>query len=151
MRKGENYPMTPTARTLALLRREGFMPAVVERWIPGANVRADLWRFGDVLAVHPGRRLFLIVQTTTLPNLAGRLAKARSQPELSQWLAAGGLFEVHGWTKRNGSWACKRVAVHPGDLAAEVLARPPRQRRPRHVAGDLFAGISEADPPELGK
>src|SRR4051794_39414780 len=108
--------MSPTARTLALLRREGYLPAVVERWIPRANVRSDLWGFGDVLAVHPGRRAFLIVQATTLPNLATRLTKSRARSELAQWLAAGGAFELHGWTRRNGRWACKRLALRAADL-----------------------------------
>ncbi len=136
--------MSPTARTLAQLRSEGYLAAVVERWLPGANLRSDLWRFGDVLAVHPGRRAFLIVQTTSLPNVAHRLAKARRQAELGLWLKAGGFFEVHGWTRRNGRWACKRIVVHQGDLAAEVVQCPPRKRRrPRHEARRLFAGITD--------
>lgn len=139
--------MSPTARSLALLRKAGFLPAVVERWIPGANVRADLWHFGDVLAVHAASRAFVIVQVTTLGHLAARLAKARARPELGTWLAAGGQFEVHGWTLRNGRWACKRVAVRAGDLEAVAIALPPRQRRkPRDVTGDLFAGLD--GPPE---
>ncbi len=33
--------MTPTARSLALLRRSGYLAAVVEKWIPRINRRRD--------------------------------------------------------------------------------------------------------------
>lgn len=136
--------MSPTARTLHLLRREGYLPAVVERWLPGANVRQDLWGFGDVLAVHPVARAFLIVQATTLPNIASRLNKARALPALAAWLQAGGAFEVHGWVKCNGRWTAKRVAVRAEDLAGVIIARPPRRRRkPHHVPGDLFEDLGD--------
>jgi len=35
------------------LREKGFHCGVVERWIPGANIRRDLFGFIDVLAVTP--------------------------------------------------------------------------------------------------
>jgi hypothetical protein len=123
--------MTPTARTLAYLRRLGYLAAAVERWIPGANVRADLWHFADVLAVHPRDRLFLLVQATTTDHAAHRLGKAKARPELLAWLKAGGAFEVHGWTRRSGRWHVKRVAVVTADLTGIVLCAPPRRGRQR--------------------
>jgi hypothetical protein len=91
---------SPTGRTLIYLRRAGFLVAVVESWIPHAHLRRDLFGFADVLAVHPRDRLFLLVQTTSIAHLAGRLKKAKRRPELAAWLRAGGLFEVHGWAQR---------------------------------------------------
>ena len=136
--------MTPTSRSLAFLRREGFTVAVVEKWIPKLNVRADLWHFGDVLAVHPVRREFLIVQTTSAANVSSRLTKARGCPELATWLRAGGLFEVHGWDQRNGRWAVRRVGVLARELEPIALAELPRnRRRDRHQPADLFAGLGE--------
>jgi hypothetical protein len=123
--------LTPTAWTLALLRREGFIAAVVERWIPGANKRADVWGFGDVLAANPAARVVLIVQATTADHVAARLTKARGRPELAAWLKAGGAFEVHGWCRRGGRWHVRRVAVRPEDLAAVEVQALPRRRRPR--------------------
>jgi hypothetical protein len=75
----------PTARTLA---------AVVERWIPRANVRKDFFGIGDVLAVHPRERAIVLVQATAAAHLAHRLAKARARPELALWLTPGGCIEV---------------------------------------------------------
>jgi len=117
--------MTPTARTVQLLRKAGFLAEVVERWlpIPGKSVRRDLFGFADVLAVHPRRRTFLLVQCTSLGHVADRLAKAKGRPELATWLAAGGQFEVWGVSKRG----VKRVAVTGADLAEETVVAPPRR------------------------
>jgi hypothetical protein len=123
--------MSPTARSLTHLRRLGYLAGAVERWIPGANVRRDLFGFADVLAVHPRDRLFLLVQATTADHSAGRLTKARARPELLTWLKAGGRFEVHGWTRRAGRWRVKVVAVVTEDLAGMIPAEPPRRCRPR--------------------
>ena len=39
--------MTPTARTLVLLRAEGYVCVVAEAWLPGVNRRPDLFGFAD--------------------------------------------------------------------------------------------------------
>jgi hypothetical protein len=139
--------MSPTARSLGLLRRDGWQVAVVEKWVPRLEVRSDLWHFGDVLAVHPKEHRFLIVQATTLENISSRLTKARSRPELANWLIAGGAFEVHGWKLVEGKWRVKIVVVelqYLGELAAVVVSQPPRKkRRSRWQPGELFAGLGE--------
>ena len=69
--------MTPSGRSLMLLRRQGYLAETVERWIPRVNRRRDLFGFADLLAVHPRDRLFLLVQATSLGNVAARLKKAK--------------------------------------------------------------------------
>jgi hypothetical protein len=118
---------SPTARTLARLRRRGYLAGVVERWLPRANVRKDLFGCADVLAVHPRDRAFLLVQCTSLAHVGDRLRKAKARPELAAWLQAGGAFEVWGWARRGRRWAVKGVAVRPGDLAAVVIEALPRR------------------------
>jgi hypothetical protein len=122
---------TPTARTLALLRRRGWIAAPVERWLAGPGVRQDVWGFGDVLAAHPRERAILLVQATTAGHLAARLAKAQARPELAAWLAAGGAVQVWGWRRCGQRWRVKVVAVRAEDLAAIVLEAPPRRRSGR--------------------
>jgi hypothetical protein len=131
LRRDRRKTLSPTARTLALLRRQGFqLAAAVERWIPGANVRKDLFGVADVLAVHPRDRLFLLVQATSADHVAHRLRKVRARPDLALWLKAGGRFEVWGWFKRAGRWKAKRVEVRAQDLADVVLSTPgPRPRK----------------------
>jgi hypothetical protein len=126
--------MTPTTRTLNLLRSSGYVCAVAERWIPKINRRTDLWHFGDVLAVHSGRRDFLIVQCTSLGNVSARLSKARAQGELQAWLQAGGRFEVHGWNGRK----VKIITLRPEDMTAVILAKPARKPRGQWQPSELF-------------
>lgn len=128
--------MTPTARTLKLLRSEGYLAAVVERWIPKLNRRADLWGCFDVLAVHPRDRTFVVVQVTSAAHVADRLKKVQSRPETLLWLRAGGKVEVHGWAGPR----LRRLSVAAEDLQPVLMSKP-RRRKPDRQCG-LF------DPPE---
>ena len=131
--------MTTTARRRTWLRRLGFIAAVVESWVLHANLRRDLWGFGDLLAVHPRDGLFLLVQVTTAGHVAQWLAKAKGCPELAVWLRAGGRFEVHGWRQRAGRWVLRRVEVRGKDLADVVLsARRLRRARKGERQPELF-------------
>jgi hypothetical protein len=131
--------VTPTARTLELLRRSGYLVAVVESWVPRVNARRDLFGFADVLAVSPHREpRFLLVQATTTDHVAGRLTKARGCPALRTWLQAGGAFVVDGWFKRDGRWQVRRVEVKLGDLDLVTVAPPRSRRRRRSRQPELF-------------
>lgn len=115
----------PGARSLAKLRKEGWRPWVVEKWISQIKQRLDLWNFGDILAVkvqprdrkaaqpHPP----LIVQTTTASNAAARVKKITVDcaDAAFDWLLSGGGIVVHGWKKRtiNGRprWECVETII----------------------------------------
>lgn len=138
--------MTPTARTLVLLRRSGYLAAVVECWIPHINRRRDLFRFADVFAVHPIRRELLLVQTTTAANLSARLAKVRAVPELPGLLAGGCKVHVHGWKRVGERWRCKIVEVRADDLAAVIVCPLPGRRGRRFQQATLFGGCCHVGP-----
>jgi hypothetical protein len=126
--------VTPSARSTKLLRSEGFTVATVERWLPHANLRSDCFGFGDLLACRAGDKAILLVQTTTLPNLPARIAKAKAL-----WVQAGGKVEFHGWVKRNERWQVKRVTIIIDELQAVVTQQPKRRRaKSRHVQGELL-------------
>jgi hypothetical protein len=103
--------MSPCARSLKLLRSQEFLAAPVERFIVQVQRKIDLFGVGDVLAVHPRDKVFLLVQSTTAAHVADRLARCWQRSELATWLQAGGLFEVHGWAKVRDRWEVRRVAV----------------------------------------
>ena len=120
--------MTPTARSMELLRELGYTVDVVERWIPRTRTRRDLFGFADLLAIHPTGGI-LLIQTTTGSNGADRLKKMLAEPQLQSWLLAGGRAEL--WTWRLGgkagkrkTWTCRRTRVErTGDgLTSTVLA-----------------------------
>jgi hypothetical protein len=119
--------MTPTARSLALLRKRGYLADVAEKWIPRANVRRDLFGFIDVAAIVPDQAGVLGVQATTLGNVSARLNKARELPALKTWLSAGNGFQVWGWVKRGQRWHVKIIAVSRADMSVIVLENPPRK------------------------
>jgi hypothetical protein len=75
-------PFDPDGPHAGLSSPVRFPHGVVERWIPRADRRADVFGFADVSAVHPRDRLFLLVQATTASHAAHRLGKAKSRGEL---------------------------------------------------------------------
>lgn len=91
--------MTPTARTLAKLRADGWTAQVVEKWNPHSRTRLDLFGIIDVLACHPDAGI-LGVQATSGSNASARVKKAMDEPRLQTWLRSGGRFEVWSWAKQ---------------------------------------------------
>lgn len=109
--------MTPTQRSLAKLRNEGFSACVVEKWIPHIRQRKDAFGFGDILACKPsyiGCGSVLLVQTTTRANATARMNKICATAEAGIWLASGGRIVVHGWQKTKGRWVCFEWLMHEG-------------------------------------
>ena len=102
--------MTHTQRTLKLMRERGWIAEVTERWIPGANIRKDLWTFCDVLCIHPESGEILAVQTTSASNMAARVKKIRDC-ELTPIVRKCGIgIHVHGWiapTKNKRRWTVR--------------------------------------------
>jgi len=133
--------MTPTARSLAWLRQRGYLAGVVESWVPGANVRRDLFAFADILAAKAGEPV-LLVQTTSASNVAARLRKIQETPAAALWLQVGRI-EIHGWALRGGRWQARVLEVKAGDLQPLELLALPRRRGGRGTRQrTLF------DPPE---
>jgi hypothetical protein len=130
--------VSPTARTLALLRQQGYLAGLVERYIHQARQTVDLFGVAGVLAV-PGSKAVLLVQATSADHVAGRLARVRARPETALLLRAGLGVEVWGWRRSGSRWEVRRVAVRGEDLAAFEVT-PKRRRGKRPVQPDLFDG-----------
>ena len=114
----EVLPMTPTQRSLAKLRAEGWVPYVVERWNPFAHIRQDLYGFIDIVAIKSGNPGVLAIQTTTTDNIQSRITKSKENPNLSIWLSGGNKFKVWGWAKRGDRgkrklWELKEIEILP--------------------------------------
>lgn len=92
--------MTPTSRTLSLLRADGFAVAIVERRIPHCNITVDAFGMFDVLAIREDVPGALGVQTTSGSNHSARVKKLLANPILKTWTAAGNVAEVWSWAKR---------------------------------------------------
>lgn len=98
--------MTPTQRSLAHLRKEGYRVAIVEKWNPHAHIRQDLFGCVDLLAIKAGETL--AVQTTSGSHVADRVKKIAECEAIGDIRAAGWTFHVHGWRKNaQGKWVLR--------------------------------------------
>lgn len=114
---------SPTQRSLALLRESGWTAQVVERWVPQARKRVDLFGCIDLVAMRESDKGLLGVQATSASNLAARVTKALAEPRLFTWLAAGNRFLAHGWAKKGRAGARKlwQVNVREFELDGSVV------------------------------
>jgi hypothetical protein len=116
---------SPTALTMKYLRRSGYLVDVAERWIPGANIRRDLFHVIDLVAIIPDEPI-LAVQATSLTNVSARIAKAQASGELAVWLKTGhARFQVFGWARHGKQWLPKIVELLAEDLAPVVVVTHP--------------------------
>ena len=90
--------MSPTQRSLKLLRSEGYTAEVVEKFIPKICIRRDLYGFIDILAMQPGKG-FLGVQACHISDVSKRRAKIRAEEKSVIFLLSGAKIEIHGWDK----------------------------------------------------
>ena len=88
--------MTPTQRSLAYLRDEGYLVEVVEKWNSFTRTRKDLWGWADLLAIRRGE--VLAVQVTS-EGVANRVKKVMDSETIARVREAGVRIEVHGWRK----------------------------------------------------
>lgn len=104
--------MSPTQRTLALLRAQGWRPEVVEKWNPYARIRQDLFGCLDILALGDG--VVLGVQACSGTDTAKRVAKLRAAAALPDLQRAGIRVEVWGWRKlKREGWQPHVVVIAP--------------------------------------
>ena len=90
--------MTPTQRSLKILRERGWTVWRVEHWNAFAKIRQDLFGFGDILAIN--KDTVLIVQTTSGSNVSARMKKIQENPIAKLWLSPTRWIHVHGWKGR---------------------------------------------------
>jgi hypothetical protein len=109
---------SPTARTLNLLRAEGFEVDVVERRLPHCCVSVDLFNMFDLIAVRADLPGSLGVQCTSGANHAARVRKLLANPVLPVWLRAGNGAVVVSWRKVKGKWLSRREALTGAEPAA---------------------------------
>jgi len=103
--------MTPTQRSLAHLREQGMVAAVVEHWNPHARIRQDLFGCIDVLALAPGGET-VAVQATSLSNVAARITKIAASEHIGAMRKCNWRVFVHGWGKgANGRIRLREVDV----------------------------------------
>jgi hypothetical protein len=89
---------TNTARTLRYLRERGYQAEVVEKYLPYAKRRKDLFDIIDIIAID-GKNI-LGVQSCSGSAFAEHDKKIIASPATNIWLASGGLLWLMGWRKK---------------------------------------------------
>ncbi len=100
---------SPTQLTLEKLRAEGWLAEVVEKWVPGANIRKDLFGWVDIVALKDGETL--AVQATSYSNVSKRVTKIAESETVAEVRKANWSIQVWGWHKVNNRWAVRIVDV----------------------------------------
>ena len=103
--------MTPTQRTIRLLKDSGYLVGTVERWAPVAGKRIDLYGIIDLLAIDSATTLG--VQSTGTA-FSEHDAKLRTAEATKQWLAGPRELVLIGWRKvREKPREGKRMVYKP--------------------------------------
>lgn len=120
---------SPTSRSLKHLRAQGWTAQVVERWIPGANLRKDLFGGIDIVAIGGTDEIGPMfdtvgVQSTSDSNVAARREKMLAIPELKLWLECGNQLVIHGWAKKGPRgkpkvWTLREVKLTLADFESK--------------------------------
>jgi hypothetical protein len=109
--------MSPTARSVKMLRAEGWLVANVEKTIPHCFIKQDLFGFGDALAVRGNEVVIIQVTGDNGGNVMARFHKMKLLPTLWTWLEAETRrVEIHGWGRRGAAgkrklWRCRIIDV----------------------------------------
>ena len=110
--------MTPTSRTLAVLRSEAWTVAIVEHWNPYAKIRQDLFGLFDLIALKVGEPGVLGVQCCAGSGHAAHRDKMQASPILPIWWQTGNHAVIYSWAKQGkaGSrkvWTLRTERIYP--------------------------------------
>ncbi len=102
--------MTPTQRSMAHLRKQGYLVAVTERWNPHARIRQDLFGIVDLIGLRDGETI--AVQTTSGSNVSARVRKIAESDATPVLREAGWRIVVHGWRQDSkGRYQLREVDI----------------------------------------
>ena len=122
--------MTPTQRSLKLLRERGYFCAVVEKWNAHKKIRQDLFGFADILACKPPSEHVLVqVCGGGGGALAQRIAKIMAEPRATAWLNSGGMILAQQWVRRKPLKGKTRIRIELREkwlTSSECLTTVPR-------------------------
>lgn len=100
--KSRAFYMTPNQRTITLFKKGEIELQTVERFIPGANVRKDLFGIIDFLCIINNK--ILGIQSTGTAFSEHHQKIMIMENNLRLWLSTGSEFILIGWRKLKGKY-----------------------------------------------
>jgi hypothetical protein len=121
--------MTPTSRTLKLLRDEGKIAEVTEVWNCFTHKRKDFLNFVDIIALDVVNKITWGIQCTSTGNVNARIKKICNECKENAlaWLMTGNKIEVIGWSKKGKAgkrklWQVVRKVITIEELSNDSTA-----------------------------
>lgn len=94
--------LSPTQRTLRVLRQSGVIADIVERFNQYAGpfgTRNDMFGFGDLIAIDPTEGI-VAIQCCARSGHAAHRTKILENEIAPEWLKAGGKIAIWSWAKQ---------------------------------------------------
>ena len=92
--------LSPTQRTLKVLRAQGFKCAIVEHWNPHARIRQDMFGIIDIVALDHTRGVLGVQCTGSAFAEHHRKLTGERREACQDWLLTPGAYlELWGWRK----------------------------------------------------
>jgi len=109
---------SPTTRTMDMMRKDGYLIGVVERFIGNGRFgfRKDFLGFIDLIAINVKKKQTVGVQTTSGSNFSSHVRKILDNEDIrlnaQAWLESGNEIQLHGWRKtgkagKRKKWDCR--------------------------------------------
>lgn len=86
-----------TQRSLAKLRKEGYICHIAEKWNQFGGIRQDMFGFIDILAIRPGE--IVGIQTTSESNVASHIKKIIGHKNFLAVRDSGMKIYLHSWQR----------------------------------------------------
>lgn len=122
--------MSATARTLELLRKDGYHVWIVEKTIPFRGIKLDAFGFMDILAYRPNDSVVVAVQSTVGGEHARHVRKYADNPKVQRlildWITKH-KFVIVSWRKAGARGKRKlwtpRIEVVNAETFCESMAK----------------------------
>lgn len=118
--------MSATARTLELLRKDGYHVWIVEKTIPGRGIKLDAFGFMDILAYRPNDAVVVAVQSTVGSHHAAHLRKYEELPlvktRILDWIKKH-KFLIVSWRKAGARGKRKLWTPRVEEVTAETFCK----------------------------
>lgn len=116
--------MSATARTLKLLRDQGYHVWIVEKTIPYRGIKLDAFGFMDILAYNGDSHVNIAVQSTVGSHHANHIRKYNEKPEVKKkildWVKHH-RFIIISWRKAGARGKRKLWTPRVEDITAQTF------------------------------
>ena len=112
--------MSTMERTLALLRKEGWTLAIVEKWLAAIQIRQDMFGFADVVAIGESLGI-MAVQVCADSGRAAHRTKILAEKRALTWLRAGGRILLISWGKHGPRGGRKVWEAYREEITEEQI------------------------------